>query len=73
MGGGEVPDTSERSYGVFLGIDKDSFDISIFDDYEMVVIDAQELRTDQLAQLHAKGHTVYSYLNVGSSEISRDY
>ena len=73
MGGGEVPDTSERSYGVFLGIDRNSFDVSIFDDYETVVIDAQELRTDQLAQLHAKGHTVYSYLNVGSIEISRDY
>ena len=69
----EVPDTSKESYGVFLGIDSKSFDINIFDGYDTVVVDAQELREDQLAQLHAKGHTVYSYLNVGSIEMSRDY
>ena len=69
----EVPDTSEESYGVFLGLDSESFDVGYFEDYDMVVVDAQELRKDQLAQLHAKGHTVYSYINVGSIEKSREY
>ena len=73
MGVGEVCDTSKESYGVFLGIDKKSFNIDLFEDYKMLVVDAQELRKDQLAQLHARGHIVYSYLNVGSIEINRDY
>lgn len=69
----KVPDTSEKSYGVFLGLDSESFDLKYFEDYDLVVVDAQELRKEQLAQLHAKGHTVYSYLNVGSIEKSREY
>lgn len=69
----EISDTSKESYGVFLGIDSNSFDINLFDEYDMVVVDAQELRPDQLAQLHARGHEVYSYLNVGSIEKNRDY
>ena len=69
----DVPDTSAESYGVFLGVDKDNFSIDLFEGYDMVVVDAQELRSEQLAQLHATGHTVYSYLNVGSIEDSRDY
>lgn len=73
MEGGEISDTSKESYGVFLGIDKNSFDIDLFEGYDMVVIDAQELRKEQLSQLHARGHVVYSYLNVGSIEINRDY
>lgn len=73
MEGGEVSDTSKESYGVFLGIDKKSFDVDLFEGYKMVVVDAQELRKDQLAQLHAKGHVVYSYLNVGSIETNREY
>lgn len=71
--GPDYPDTSDESYGVFLGIDSSTFDINDFEGYDMVVIDAQELRSDQLAQLHARGHVVYSYLNVGSIEITRDY
>ena len=73
MEAGEVSDTSEESYGVFLGIDKKSFNIDLFEGYKMVVVDAQELRKDQLAQLHARGHVVYSYLNVGSIETNREY
>lgn len=73
MGGGEISDTSRDSYGVFLGIDRNSFNIDLFEGYDMVVVDAQELRKDQLAQLHARGHVVYSYLNVGSIENTRDY
>lgn len=69
----EISNTSKESYGVFLGIDSKSFDIELFEGYDMVVVDAQELRSDQLAQLHAKGHVVYSYLNVGSIENNREY
>ena len=69
----EISDTSKESYGVFLGIDSKSFDVNLFDEYDLVVVDAQELRPDQLAQLHARGHVVYSYLNVGSIEKNRDY
>lgn len=66
-------DTSEESYGVFVGVDASSFRIDQFEGYDLVVVDAQELRAEQLAQLHSAGHTVYSYLNVGSLEKSRDY
>lgn len=66
-------DTTEESYGVFLGVDASTFSMDLFEGYDMVVVDAQELRSDQLAQLHATGHTVYSYLNVGSIEESRSY
>lgn len=69
----EYSDTSGESYGVFLGVDRESFSVDLFEDYELVVVDAQELRPEQLAQLHATGHTVYSYLNVGSIEKSRSY
>ena len=68
-----ISDTSSDSYGVFLGVDEDSFSVDLFDGYDMVVVDAQELRKEQLAQLHARGHIVYSYLNVGSIEDFRDY
>ena len=69
----QIPDTSEESYGVFIGVDASSFDISLFEGYDLVVVDAQELKSEQLVQLHARGHTVYSYLNVGSIEKTRDY
>lgn len=71
--GEETPVTSYDSYGVFLGVDEQSFRISGFDGYDLVVIDVQELRPEQIAQLHSSGHTVYAYLNVGSIEKSRDY
>ncbi len=69
----EVEEAPSVSYGVFLGVDRDSFQISDFKNYDTVVVDALELRKEQLAQLHSSGHTVYSYLNVGSVEDSREY
>ena len=72
----DLADTSEKydeSFGVFLGIDEYSFNIMDFEGYDFVVVDAQELRKEQLRQLHSSGHTVYSYLNVGSLEKSREY
>ena len=68
-----IPETSAESYGVFLGVDSQSFSIADFEGYDVIVIDAQELSSRQLMQLHLTGHTVYSYLNVGSVEKSRDY
>ena len=69
----EIPDTPVEKYGVFLGIDSSSFSITKFEDYDIIVVDVQELSAQQLAQLHLAGHTVYSYLNIGSVEKSRDY
>ena len=56
----EIPDTPVEKYGVFLGIDSSSFSITKFEDYDIIVVDAQELSAQQLAQLHLAGHTVYS-------------
>ena len=72
-GTSDTSGTFEKSYGVFIGVDEYSFHIEDFDGYDLVIIDAQELRKEQLRQLHASGRTVYSYLNVGSLEKSRDY
>ena len=69
----EIPEAPVKKYGVFLGIDSRSFSITDFEDYDIIVVDAQELSPHQLAQLHLAGHTVYSYLNIGSVEKSRDY
>lgn len=69
----EIPEAPVKKYGVFLGIDSQSFSITKFEDYDIIVVDVQELSTHQLAQLHLAGHTVYSYINIGSVEKSRDY
>ena len=45
-----------------------------FAGYKTIVIDAQFFTPEQIDQLHQKGHTIYSYLNIGSLETSRsDY
>ncbi len=62
---------SDKSYGVFLGIDPD--DIARTLDYDTIVIDAQYFSAKQIAELHASGHTVYSYINIGSVENFRSY
>ena len=60
----------QYDYGVFLGIDKD---LSPCEAYQTVVIDAQYFSEEEIGALKAAGHTVYSYLNVGSLEDFRDY
>ena len=57
-------------YGVFLSVTED---LSALRDYKTVVIDAQYFSGAEIEAFRADGHTVYSYLNVGSLENFRDY
>ena len=58
-------------YGVFLGIDNEEMDK--LNDYKIVVIDAQYFEENDISTLKSSGHTVLSYLNVGSIEKFRPY
>ncbi|WP_296793034.1 endo alpha-1,4 polygalactosaminidase [Ruminococcus sp.] len=58
-------------YGVFLGASPD--DVKYMEEYEKVVIDAQYFTTEEIAALKDSGHTVYSYINLGSVEDFRPY
>ena len=60
-----------HDYGVFLGASP--ADIDYMKNYDTIVIDAQNFSEDQIAQLKEGGHTVFSYLNVGSVENFRPY
>ncbi len=57
-------------YGVFLSI---SDNLDSLNDYETVVIDAQYFSREDIDAFRASGHTVYSYINIGSLEEFRDY
>ena len=61
----------DNDYGVFLSRDDSS--LEIFDDYDTVIIDAQYFSKDSIATLHEDGHTVYTYINIGSLENFRDF
>lgn len=58
-------------YGVFLGIDAD--DIDKIREYKVIVIDAQNFSKEDITSLKKSGHTVYSYINIGSVEDFRPY
>lgn len=58
------------SYGVFLSIEND---LDSLDDYETVVIDAQYFGKEEIEAFKSKGHTVLSYINIGSLEVFRPY
>lgn len=58
------------SYGVFLNYEGN---LSELGEYETIVIDAQYISEQDIADFKAQGHTVYSYINVGSLENFRDY
>lgn len=60
----------DTDYGVFLSISNDMESIS---DYDTVVIDAQYFSKEDIDAFRAEGHTVYSYINVGSIENFREY
>lgn len=60
----------DTDYGVFLSISDDMESIS---DYDTVVIDAQYFSKEDIDAFRAEGHTVYSYINVGSIENFREY
>lgn len=62
---------NDHSYGVFLGVDPE--DIARTLDYDTIVIDAQYYEPEEIAALHDAGHTVYSYINLGSVEDFRPY
>ncbi len=58
-------------YGVFLGADPE--DISYMESYKKIVIDAQYFEEEEISELKKPGHTVYSYINLGSVEKFRTY
>lgn len=58
-------------YGVFLSCD--STQMARFSDYQTIVIDAEYFTQTDIAALKTSGHTVYTYLNVGSLENFRPY
>lgn len=66
----ETPDAFAHDYGVFPGY---TGDLAALADYQAVVIDAQYYSGAEIAAFRARGHSVYSYLNVGSLETFRDY
>lgn len=65
------PQAFNRPYGVFLSLD--ATQASRFTDYQTIVIDAAYFEKADITSLKHAGHTVYSYLNVGSLEDFRPY
>ncbi len=61
-----------KEYGVFIGMTGED-DYSSLSKYQTIVIDAQLFTKEQISELKDEGHTVYSYLNIGSLEEFRDY
>lgn len=57
-------------YGVFLNYDGD---LDRFSEYDVIVIDAQYFTKEQITEYKSKGHSVLSYINIGSLENFRDY
>lgn len=66
----QTAESQTADYGVFLSVTED---LSALRDYKTVVIDAQYFSGAEIDAFRADGHTVYSYLNVGSLENFRDY
>lgn len=61
----------QKDYGVFISLD-DS-DVKKISAYKTVIIDAQYFSKKDIEYLKRKGCTVYSYINIGSIEVFRDY
>lgn len=70
--GKTTEDTSNHThtYGVFLNYEGN---LEELDQYETIVIDAQYISKQDITDFKEQGHTVYSYINVGSLENFRDY
>lgn len=74
-----TPDNSEQKteqhfkylYGVFLGAEPE--DTNSMKAYWTIVVEGQSFTKEQVSDLKSYGHTVYSYLNVGSIEEYRPY
>ena len=58
-------------YGVFLGAEPE--DTNSMKAYRTIVVEGQSFTEQQVSDLKSYGHTVYSYLNVGSIEEYRPY
>lgn len=61
----------EGEFGVYIGADPE--DLAGRDLSDTIVIDAQYYTEKDIADLKADGHTVYTYINLGSVESFRDY
>ena len=59
------------NYGVFLGASPE--DLEYMESYETIVIDGQLFSRADVSELKEAGHTVLSYINVGSIEEYRPY
>ena len=59
-----------QEYGVFIGFEGKLEELA---EYETIVIDAQYYAPDEIAAFKEKGHTIYSYINIGALESFRDY
>ncbi|HNW86053.1 MAG TPA: endo alpha-1,4 polygalactosaminidase [Candidatus Limiplasma sp.] len=69
--GTPAPASFAHAYGVFLSCDASQAER--FAPYQTVVIDAAYFTAKDIAALHRAGHTVFTYLNVGSLESFRPY
>lgn len=68
----EETKTETQEYGVFLSLSgREAIDAA--ENFEIVVIDAQNLSSEEIAEMQSRGQLVYSYLNVGSLETFRSY
>ena len=68
-GCGAVPE-EPKDYGVFLSVTED---LGRLAQYKTAVIDAQYFTAEEIGAFRGGGHTVYTYLNVGSLETFRGY
>ena len=68
--GAETAPAFAHPYGVFLSI---TSNLEQFADYETVVVDAQYYSAEEIAAFRAKGHKLFTYINIGSLEDFRDY
>lgn len=58
-------------FGVFNSVEEK--DVAKLNEYRTIVIDAQGYSANTIKKLRKTGHTVYSYINLGSVENYRDY
>ena len=67
--------TSKESFNWYISLNKEikGSNINSVKDYKVIVIDAQNYSASDIAALKRAGHTVYSYLNIGSVESNRYY
>ncbi|WP_185752304.1 endo alpha-1,4 polygalactosaminidase [Butyrivibrio sp. AE2032] len=61
----------EYKYGVFLGAEPE--DVERMAAYEILVVEGQAFSEREVSELKAAGHTIISYINVGSVEEYRPY